>query len=135
MSIAGFSSLTVLLGLGFEYTSAPPVLIVWDAAGILLLTISLALFGLSCIIWSVFPAIVFRAIVFTIIIFAIVPVILVIIVFRIVAIIRVAKVERVELVLSDPVVALDVPRLVLLQNLVRSILFVNLVRSNLRCVL
>ena len=77
----------------------------------------------------------FIVILFTIIIFAIVPVILVIIVFRIVAIIRVAEVERVELFLSDAVVALDVPGLVLLQNLVRGILFVNLVRSNLRCVL
>ena len=105
-----------------------------------MLTISLALFGLSCSFRSVFLARVFlarvfSAIAFTIIIFAIVPVILVIIVFRIVAIIRVAKVERVELVLSDTVVALDVPVLVLLQNLVRGVLFVNLIRSNLRYVL
>ena len=99
-----------------------------------MLTIFVALFGLSCSVWSVFLAIVFLAIVFTIIIFAIVPV-LVIIVFRIVAIIRVAKVERVELFLSDTVVALDVPGLVLLQNLVRGVLLVNLVLSNLRYVL
>ena len=96
-----------------------------------MLTIFLSTFGLFCIFWRVFLIV----ILFTIIIFAIVPVILVIIVFRIVAIVRVAKVERVELLISDAVVAFDVPVVVLLQYLVRGVLLVYLVRSNLRYVL
>ena len=96
-----------------------------------MITLFLSIFGLFCIFWHVFLIV----ILFTIIIFAIVPVILVIIVFRIVAIIRVAKVERVELLISDAVVAFDVPVFFLLQYLVRGVLLVYLVRSNLRCVL
>ena len=100
-----------------------------------MITLFLSIFGLFCIFWRVFLIV----ILFTIIIFAIVPVILVIIVFRIIVfrivIIRVAKVERVELLISDAVVAFDVPVFFLLQYLVRGVLLVYLVRSNLRCVL
>ena len=135
MLFAILFSLSIQLGLGFEYASLPPVLVIWDAAGIsisiLLIAVFLSIFGLYCIFKSIFLI----AILFTIIPLAIVPVILVIIVFRIVAIVWVAKVERVELLISDAVVALDVPVFFLLQYLVRGVLLVYLVRSNLRCVL